>query len=527
MLFKLYKDFNFTEGLTEDVNKIVFYIVFGLCFIRFYGIPSIKWIKKKYFMKEEKEHKRNEKESFLIKLFGFIRNLLTTLTALLLGLFCETKYDQFFYKLGNGLHELVLFIVIMSVANLIIGIVLDNQDTDYSIFAPLLFIVGLAMVAHPFHYLLMFIHMVTVRIFIFPIVAHYARQLYRSRKESIEWRRNVQEREERLNEEGEQNINGTDTIQNNKNKSSISSLYIINTFLSLGALIIITTLLYFVVKFWMDAKDDDASLSTDNTKVWKGTEGYGVIVQLVVIVKVTVKIGIMIFSVGEFLQITLILNRVRNEYPIDEDTQGDSIEQQKMKLQKYNRNAEKDQKLKFNKNKHELNIRKEQTDKNYSKLKNKHSPFSDSGSSFYVQAATHAIIYQYLLVTLVLYYAISSYPLVDIPVPNPNERTFTDDYEIKSYNNSIVYKQQFSHYNEKMIRNIDVHPGDEISFSPTSQAITVQQQQLELKMTALFFGMFHSGVLVLTEICVLLANVSSYIHKKIQQQKRKNVLQDK
>ncbi|KAA6375279.1 MAG: hypothetical protein EZS28_029194, partial [Streblomastix strix] len=45
-----------------------------------------------------------------VRFFSFIRNLLTTLTFLALGLFCETRFDEFFYKLGNGLHYLVLII---------------------------------------------------------------------------------------------------------------------------------------------------------------------------------------------------------------------------------------------------------------------------------------------------------------------------------------------------------------------------------------------------------------------------------
>ncbi|KAA6368507.1 MAG: hypothetical protein EZS28_035966 [Streblomastix strix] len=199
-------------------------------------------------------------QSIFVRFFSFIRSLLTTLTFLALGLFCETRFDEFFYKLGNGLHYLVLIIAGMSGANIIIGTILDNSDTDYSIFFPLLFILGLTMVAHPFHYLLMFIHLITARICIFPIIAHYARQLYKCRNDSIEWRRNqIQEQNKDVIIDEEQK-NVLDLIGND------------------------------VVQYWMDAQDNDASLSVDNTKAWKGTQGYGVIMQLVVVVKIFVKV---------------------------------------------------------------------------------------------------------------------------------------------------------------------------------------------------------------------------------------------
>jgi hypothetical protein len=47
------------------------------------------------------------------------------------------------------------------------------------------------MVAHPFHYLLAFIHVMSVRICLFPIISHYARELYKGRKEAIELKRKI------------------------------------------------------------------------------------------------------------------------------------------------------------------------------------------------------------------------------------------------------------------------------------------------------------------------------------------------
>ncbi|KAA6367164.1 MAG: hypothetical protein EZS28_037308 [Streblomastix strix] len=71
-----------------------------------------------------------------------------------------------------------------------------------------------------------------------------------------------------------------------------------------------------------------------------------------------------------------------------------------------------------------------------------------------------------------------------------------------------------------MSSNIDIQPGTEVAFTPTSQAITVQQQQLELKMTALFFGIFHSGSMLLIVVFVSLANATSFIGRKAQHLKK-------
>ncbi|KAA6365544.1 MAG: hypothetical protein EZS28_038929, partial [Streblomastix strix] len=138
--------------------------------------------------------------------------------------FCETKFDEFFYRLGNGLHELVLFIFIMSIANLLIGIVLD----------------------------------------------------------SIALRKN-KKKDSKLVANDNSIQKGYGQLIENNGCTSIPLLTRVHSYDDSqnihfpNSLIIITTLLYFVVMFWMNSQDNDASLSVDNTKVWKGTQGINVI----------------------------------------------------------------------------------------------------------------------------------------------------------------------------------------------------------------------------------------------------------